>query len=71
MRSDLYGESMSLANRLRGMRECLAYIRQEALAYRLHGVADCLDAACDEIDAGIEDLSLSPTSIIDGGARRR
>lgn len=71
MRSDLYGESMSLASRLRGMRECLAYIRQEALTYRLHGVADCLDAACDEIDAGIEDLSLTSTSIIDGGARRR
>jgi len=53
------------------MRECLAYIRQEALTYRLHGVADCLDAACDEIDAGIEDLSLTSTSIIDGGARRR
>ncbi|MEA4838356.1 MAG: hypothetical protein VB101_08740 [Rhodospirillaceae bacterium] len=41
------------------------------MTYRLHGVADCLDAACDEIDAGIEDLSLTSTSIIDGGVRRR
>ena len=45
---------------LRGLRECIAYIREDALAYGENGSADLLIAACQILDTSIERCDMFP-----------
>lgn len=58
-----FDEGDSVVVRIRGMRECIAYIREEALAYQLDSVAEFLKAACRELDDGLDAIDDSPTSL--------
>lgn len=72
-RASIYGDQIPLVERLRGMKECLAYIRQEALTYDLDSVAEALRSACDEIDNELDQLAIMPAmkaASSHGGERR-
>lgn len=60
---DFFDEGDSVVVRMRGMRECIAYIREEALAYQLDSVAEFLKAACRELDDGLDDINETPASL--------
>jgi len=47
-------DSLALGARLRGMRICLAHIREEALVLGQHDVAEYLYQACETLDCEIE-----------------
>jgi len=47
-------DSLALGAGLRGMRICLAHIREEALALGQRDVAEYLDQACETLDCEIE-----------------
>jgi hypothetical protein len=50
---------LSLEQRLKGLRTCLAFIREEALAYGQDDVAGHLAMACHILDGNVEMLSLA------------
>ncbi|MDR3439671.1 hypothetical protein [Telmatospirillum sp.] len=49
---------LSLEQRLKGLRSCLAFIREEALAYGQEDVAGHLAMACHILDGNVEMLSV-------------
>lgn len=54
---DPFGESdPPLVKRLEGLRACLAFIREEALAYGEDSVAGHLDIACQILDGSVARL---------------
>jgi hypothetical protein len=59
MDHQLDGSDLSLEQRLKGLRSCLAFIREEALAYGQDDVAGYLAMACHILDGNVEMLSLS------------
>ncbi|MTJ82349.1 MAG: hypothetical protein F8N37_15260 [Telmatospirillum sp.] len=49
---------LSMEQRLKGLRTCLAFIREEALAYGQDDVAGHLAMACHILDGNVELLAL-------------
>lgn len=55
------GCELPLEQRLKGLRACLAYIREEALAYGQDDVAGHLAMACHILDGNVELLPQPPS----------
>ncbi len=54
------GDRVPFLDQLRGLRECIAYIREDALACGENVAADLLVAACQVLDTSIERHEMFP-----------